>query len=514
MSNKSLLFCSIAFCLALYTQCVQLTEVPGLHFDEAWQGMFAHRILTEKGFWPTSAMNSYTSPVIHYLIALFYKIFGASLFTLRSFFVALNLSALLLFASFLWRMKERLAVAWFILLWALLPLSIHNHRFYIEMTGLFGFLLALYVWGLALWRRHPRLSNALLLISTLLGIYSHILFIVVPLATVFIAALNFPQELKSKRARLLASALFALTIPALIRMGVGLKKASPFALAIIIAAIAALAQNKRGWLGWQAIALKLPRPLFFLSIPFLIAFVFLMWNGFWPFAQATGYLELWWLPVNLVLFLIALRAELREKTQHPLWIGFLATFLISSILIFKQSPRYYMIPLILAMMWCSLRLARLKDMKVQCALALLFIAWNLFAFEKKYIQQFQLAGATTLEFKLGPFHDNARDFRPFQKAYRWVIANNCQDTLEWVEDDRFLFPVELLKLTAPKAQGKCPWKGYNFFFSHIPNYDTSLNGKRNEFNTPPPPEAPNVKFLAHFPEWGDLAFWARRQPLP
>src|SRR5690349_2384890 len=133
------LLLAAASALAFYTQLTRLTSVPGLHFDEAWQGLFAYRIAGEHGFFPVAAMNSYTSPMVHYPIAAAFKAFGPSLSTMRGFYAAMNLATLGLLAALLRRFGERRAAAWLALLWALLPLSVHDHRFYVEMTGFFGF---------------------------------------------------------------------------------------------------------------------------------------------------------------------------------------------------------------------------------------------------------------------------------------------------------------------------------------------------------------------------------------
>jgi hypothetical protein len=53
----------VMYLQALYQPYFQMSHVPGPHFDEAWQGLFINRILNEPGFFPTQAMNSYTTPV-------------------------------------------------------------------------------------------------------------------------------------------------------------------------------------------------------------------------------------------------------------------------------------------------------------------------------------------------------------------------------------------------------------------------------------------------------------------
>jgi hypothetical protein len=518
----------LAFAVAVYTQVAQLTSVPGLHFDEAWQGMYAYRIASETGFFPLSAMNSYTSPLIHYLLAGSFKLFGPSLLVMRGSFAAMNLLALTLIATLLWRARERVAMIWFTLFWGLLPLSVHIHRFYVEMTGFFSICLAVMLWGLFLWKSRPFVSALLLILAVLAGSYSHILFVASFAGAIYVGAQYYPSEFRSTRGRTLIAFIAFALVPLAVRMGIGLNKPLPFLLAaafLCFGIIALLAQTL--WEKLSRIAIRSNRWLVLACIPFLIGYVGLMWNGNWPYAQATGYLAWAWLPVNFVGFLILALRQLRliqdepeQGTRPPrekfiltptiFWHGFLVTFFVSSLLIFKQSPRYYTVPSILAMLWISLRLARAKHQNLVYSFALIFVSWNFWAFRANYLTRFNSLGPTTNEFHAAIYHDNSRDFRPFQKVMNWLTANNCQHILEWVEDDRFLFPYRFLQLTAPAAQGTCPWSKEQLFFSHIENYDEKVLEPRTEFNTAPPSYAPHVKLLAHFPEWGDLAVWIRK----
>ncbi|MEW6055420.1 MAG: hypothetical protein AB1540_02305 [Bdellovibrionota bacterium] len=513
---------AIAFFLAAYTQLWHFTTVPGLHFDEAWQGLYAHRIATEANFWPASAMNSYTTPVVHYFLALVFKVFSPTLEAMRGFYAAINLVTLGLIAALIARFRGSLAATWFTGLWALLPLSIHNHRFYVELTGFHGFCFALLLWGLALWKTRPRIAIVLIGSSVMLGAYSHVLFIATYLAALVVLPMFFEKEFKSPRVRLTIALIAFFLVPLTLRMGIGLKKPLPFLLAsvlfmlgFIVASASKLGLSRKIWDGWITHSKLFSKIAMLGAIPFLIAFVFLHWNGLWPYAQATGHLHKFWLPVNAILFLGLGLHSYRMRKKHDqsrlYWQFFLVNFFISSLLIFKQSPRYYMVSTLIAMAWVSIGLAQIKIRQAQAAIAVVFVAWNLFAFQKFYITQFEREGSTTLEFKLGPFHDNGRDFRPFQKVFAFMVEKNCQDNMRWVEDDRFLLPIEFLRLTAPPADPKgpqCPWPRENLFFSHIPNYDENFRGIRDDRNTPPP--VANVKFLAHFLEWGDLALWMRR----
>ena len=532
-SSRVLLICAFGILLAAYTQLIQLTAVPGLHFDEAWQGLFAHRINVDPDFFSLEAMNSYTSPLVHYMLAAAFKVFGPSLATMRGTYAFMNLTSLLLLAGLLWRLGERFAVAWFILLWALLPLSVHNHRFYVEVTGFHTLCLTVVLWGVALWRRRPNLSFALITLGVLTGVFAHILFISVFAGGIFVLARTFPGDFRSKRSQCLIATNALLLMPLALRMGLGLGKPLPFALAGVLLATAAWALATPRWLRfhrlwerWPRRAMRLSKIVFFCTLPFLVSFVALLWNGFWPYAQATGYMQLAWLPLNALIFIAFAYQQIRRPGQRTatraadarrepsvlapslIWGSFVACFLITSIIILKQTPRYYTLPMIFAMMWAAQRMARLQNLNTQFALAAGFVAWNLAMFHTAYLWRFEHEGSNTVEFRVAIFHDNGRDFRPFQKMYEWARTSGCLAAVPWVEDDRFKLPFDFLRLTSGPSVATCRWNTGDLFFSHIPNYDPKFSAERTDLNTPPPVE--NVKYLAHFTEWGDLAVWIRR----
>ncbi len=532
-SSRVLLICVLGAALAAYTQLVQLTAVPGLHFDEAWQGLLAHRIASEPGFFPSEAMNSYTSPLVHYVLAAAFKLFGPSLATMRGTYAAMNLSSLVLLATLLWRLGERMAVAWFILFWALLPLSVHNHRFYVEATGFHAVCLTLVMWGVALWRRRPVASFTLIVLGILAGVSAHILFLSIFAGGIFVLARTFPGDFRSRRSQWLIATVALLMMPLALRMGFGLKKVLPFALTGVLlgTAIWALAMPRwirfqHLWQRWPRRAMRLSKLVFICTLPFLVSFVALLWNGFWPYAQATGHMQLAWLPLNALLFIGFAVQQLRRPGQRAraraadapreasvlapscMWSCFVTCFLITSIIILKQSPRYYTLPAIFAMIWAAQRLARLPSIKLQLTLAFGLAAFNLAMFHTAYLWRFDNGGSNTVEFRVSVFHDNGRDFRPFQKMFEWARTTGCLAQVPWVEDDRFKLPFDFLRLTSGPTVGSCRWNTGDLFFSHIPNYDPGFSSERSDLNTPPPVE--NVKFLAHFTEWGDLAVWIRR----
>lgn len=494
----------VGLVLCAFTQFYKQLAVPGLHFDEAWQGLWANRIAFEPGFFPFSAMNSYTASVFHYVLAVPFKFFGTSLAVMRGAIGVINLVSCLLFVGLFFRFQKKIAAVWFVLLWALLPLSVHNHRFYIEMTSLFGLLYAMLCWGVALWKQKRALAKALIVSSVVLGVYAHVLFFGFFLGTLLACVWFSAEDFKSKSTKNFLALLLLLCVPQFTIMAVGTKKILPAVLVFLLcsgAFICAYAENF-----WHGILGKVRFSVYLVTLaskPFLVFYVFFLLNGCWSYAQVTGTLFSPYFSANLVLLLVVfflfmkkerflLRIKKKNSFEEFLFFVFLSAYVFGSILAYKQNARYAMVPTIAGMAWLSVALGTYLQRWAQVLLLAFFVAWNAYAFQAHYIQPFETRGAADNEFKVLFFHDNARDFRPFQKAYDWAYQQGCGDALTWVEDDRFLLPVNFLKMSQKsRITAKCPWKKGELFFSHLPQKSTDFE-------------------LVHTQkEWGDLAFFRR-----
>ncbi len=189
----------LIFALFIFLRSIDLFWLPGLHFDEAWQVMHAHRILSDADFWPSSAMNAYTWPVIHYILAGVYRFAGTSLQATRFFYLALNCASFLLLTravSRFWGIRTTFIAA---LLITTLPSVIHDHRFFIEMTGFFGFLSAVIVYLLSRPTRLTIKTAVLIAVLGAIGTHAHILFYFYMLAGAVVCFATFPT-LRSDRA--------------------------------------------------------------------------------------------------------------------------------------------------------------------------------------------------------------------------------------------------------------------------------------------------------------------------
>jgi hypothetical protein len=174
---------------------------------------------------------------------------------------------------------------------------------------------------------------------------------------------------------------------------------------------------------------------------------------------------------------------------------------ISSLMILKQSPRYYTVPATLLLIAVSIGLSRLNHTILALVITPIVI-WNLYLFQENYISRFQQHGAKDAEYRFLIFKDSPRDMRPFQKVFSWLDEQGCLNTLDGVENDRFLFPLKFFKvqknshqdITKSTAPSKvCPWKNSELAFRTIPTTQEGFPA--------------NLRLLAHHPTWGDLAIW-------
>lgn len=479
---------------AAFTQLSHLTAVPGFHFDEAWQGLYAWRIASEAGFWPLEAMNGYTSPVPHYFLAAVFQVFEPTLAALRGAFAALNFASLGIWVHILRARAGKGAAAWFAALWALLPLLVHQHRFYIEVTAFFAFCFSLSALGVHLWKRHPRTAMALVVAPTIAALASHILYAAPILAAAWVAA---AQNLR-KDPRVLKAFLPIAAAGLVVSLRAYLSLRKPSALAFV-AAFAALPIILH--FDWGAQARRLRPVLALAAVVYGVAYVLLFWNGPWPYSQVTGRNGGFWLPVNLAL--LAYAGHCARKARLPgaaalLGPFALASFVLCSVMVFKQTPRYYMVPTMALAAWAAVSLSSTRQKAAAKALALIFVCWNSYAFVARYLLPFQSRGATGAEFKsLVIFKDTARDFRPFQKVFAWLEEQGCGQVIRAVEDDRFLRPIEFLQLTAKDPAQRCPWSREQLIFRTVPENPKEWDAR--------------LRLLHREASWGDLGLWLSTQ---
>lgn len=490
--------------VASFAQFYHLNDIPGIHFDEAWQGVFAHRIAYEKGFYPLTAMSDYTWPIVHYFLAASFKFFGPTLGVMRLTIGIINIFSLVLTGALFVKIKRPHAALIFLMLGSILPLNVHLHRFYIETTFFFGLCFASILWGAYFHFKQKAYGTWLIAAAVLLGTLSHILFLSVYLA-LFIFTFSRKENLKSrallKTLGLLGVAFALMTM----HMGLALKKITPILMTAGLFSVSALCffpPNTFSFFGKKISAvLQSPKMLLLpcLALPFLFIFLFLQWNGFWPYAQATGQLEPRWIPLNLLVLLFCLGFHWKNAKHdfmlNQIFIFFIWVFAFTTALILKHAPKYFMVPSLLLCIYCALALERsfLKFPKWSAVLCVSFFLFNSFHFFQSYVLPFERGSTTSGEFRLWRFHDSARDFRPYQKAFTWLQSQGCTMQDLRILDARAQLPLEFLFLSTSVDQKistqNCPWSQGTLFFFSLPEYD---------FN--------RIQLIKSSPEWGDLAF--------
>lgn len=497
----TILFFGSCFAVAIFTQFYHKYSVPGLYFDESWQGLFAHRIATEPGFWPTQAMNAYTSPIVHYGLAAVFHYFGVGLESMRAAIGWLNLTSLAIFTYIVRQYFNKRSALWFMIFWSMLPMNVHAHRYYNEMTYFFLFCFALTCLGahqLAHCKnRYRPMFSFLITFATLAGIYSHILFIIVPISFSLLS-LRY-HWIREKPFRLTLAVIYIFTLPLLFRMYEDLKKTS--ILLLILALVSAIyfhLNRKFESLNYSRLFPKVSLTLLTITLPFFTGYILLFWNGFWPYAQVTGDVRSFFPPINIFYLAIPLYLRWRDRriSDESKFILYAAlfTYFLSTVFIFKQSPRYLTIPTLLLSLWCSIEIARTQDLLRHIIVLIIFLSLNGWAFFHRYIFPFDEIGSTRLEYRIGPYTDSSRDYRPFQKVGHWLYEKGCLHTIRGVEDDRFLSNLRFMQVSLPpKKDAICPWKRNELIFSSVPQRTADY------------PKTDELIYTQA--DWGDLGIW-------
>lgn len=488
---------------SVLTQFYALTQVPGLHFDEAWQGEFAFRFLHPDQSHigpeaPLAAMNSYTTPIIHSILAVAFKFFGPSLEVMRTTLATMNVLAL---AFCLWALAPtgigtQTVFAW---AWALLPLSVHDHRFYIEMTSLHGLCFAAFV-AFATRASSSRMRSVGLAIAFLIGCYSHVLFIAIGISALIFVSSRRPDLWSSRQFRISVARYSLLLLPLAVRMAIGTKKAMPVLLVVLLLALALVAwrASEKQWNLVGRLSAASARLIPFLAIPHLFFFSIYLMGGAWPYAQVTSRFSLALGLPNAALWILILAtatAKPRSEREADAVAFFYCVFLTTSVLMLNPAPRYYMMATISALFVMAFRIDALKP-RIAVATMAAFVAWNAFLFQFHYLKPFFDSGARVPEFRSWRFHDSARDFRPIQRVHQWLRANGCRYSSE-IEPTTFqiYLPLAFLALSEPDDSTSCRLDKKNLMIATLPENLTS--------------PMPGYHLYHSEAAWGDLAIWTR-----
>lgn len=434
-----------------FTHGYALNTWPGLHYDEAWAGLYAARIAAEPEFWPLSAMSPYTMPWAHYWAAIFFKWFGVSLEIFRTSQLVLVGLGMLLSAAALRREFGKKTATIFVWLVALVPLSILNHRFAIELTGWHVLMAGLFIWGLS--RRNIYVAA----LAVVFGVTAHVLFLALPLACVGVLLLKGYEFSKRDRYAIAGTALALLPFFLLVTLKIP-EHGKGMALCYLVAAIAAV------FLFAPTKIFKIPHLEWLVlvaSIPFVANLIFYS-EGHWLQTTISGVLPT---PITIagsVLVLIVFAACLcRERLElRGAFLFFVLTNLMLGAMMLKPAPRYYEIGLWTGMLLLAVAARNLRTAQlIACAAVLSGFCLTSLALNSDYAWHRDLSQNRPL--RLGPWKDNSVDFLPKQKLVQFLGLKGCSVSGIKGGDPRIITAMHFLSYGDwPVRNQQCPWPNY------------------------------------------------------
>ncbi|MEQ8191204.1 MAG: glycosyltransferase family 39 protein, partial [Candidatus Eremiobacterota bacterium] len=211
-----IIICILLIIISSAVRIILIDKLPmGLHGDEGWTGIDARKII-KNGYIPVyvdSAAGQPAGPL--YLTALFFKLFGTSIFTLRSSMACFGIATIPLFYIFLRLFFDKISSSLTALALSLSLYHIHYSRLAFMLISVpFTQLLSLIFYILGR-RKHNMLYIILSAVFTGLTIYTY------NTATVFIATIFLLITIDSgicKKHKIIFLLIFFITISPLIHL--------------------------------------------------------------------------------------------------------------------------------------------------------------------------------------------------------------------------------------------------------------------------------------------------------
>jgi hypothetical protein len=463
-----------------FTHCRDLARAGGLHYDEAWAGLFSHRIAREPDFWPIAAMSPYTSAWSHYVSAAFFKLFGTHLWVDRLsgvFLVALGVTGVCLALKSLRQPLAAALLPWII---AFFSAAVINHRFTIEINTFHVFCFGLLFWGFSQKytrqeRQLPRLfADGAIVSGALLGITSHILFLAPAFAGLIWAFLN-ETFLHDKRARWIAGVPIVLLMGFFLRIHLMIpEKDKSFALlflgllSLMGVVFPRLTSSVIRWA--RGVAWKPIRFAFFIAASIAGLFLLFFAEGSWAAAFFNGGQShpaaMLWPLLALGLCAIAGGQELFQQYQQDsrlkaglAW--FALSILLTAVIATKPAPRYFEIPLILLAIFFAYLLSMTLTstfFRKRLAIASILI-WTIggaLQLELNYFKPTRAESVPEQSFRFLFFRDNSGDTLLKQALVRTLAQSGCRFENIATDDIRVLDALRFLSLGDwPTLDGSC-----------------------------------------------------------
>lgn len=465
-----LLVWSCGLGLFLAGRVLWLGRVAGFHYDEAWAAWFAHRIESEKGFWPIQAMSPYTSAWSHYAGALLFHALGTSLQVYRMSGALLAAGGIAAISMALRRIGA--ARAGVLLPWVLafFPVLVMNERFCVEITTFHVFCFGLLCLGLAEARNAATparrlIADLMIALAVLLGITSHVLFIAPALA----AWLVFQPPMATFSRRLTFCGVCAILLAFFLRVHAQIPdKAKSLALLALTSAILLdclaphhvsqclrrIARSRPGHVATRTCLLGLAA----LSVPAFLLLLFLA-DGSWSSLFFTSSLRAPYLigsmaiaPVLALHLSRGMRAGRGPLVEPATLRWFQVTVVITALIAVKPAPRYFEIPLLMLGILLSLHFARLSRKGMATCLAVwsmtgsLQLGFNYFAPAKDGL-------IAERDFHFLFFRDGTSDTLQKQLLAAELARAGCAFVQVRGDDPRLIEPLRFLALGDWRAPG-------------------------------------------------------------
>jgi hypothetical protein len=436
---------ALGFAFLCTIHLVGLSEIPGLHFDEAWAMNYAHSLITAP--LTTEAMSPYTAPWAHYWAAGWMAMFGPSVFVFRLSQVALAMQGFLLTAFALRKRGQGTAAAYLFPVAALLPGLVLNGRFAIELNGLHVFCLGALFFGLCF--RRPWIAA----LAFLIGTTGHILFYGVGLGLVGAAIWSGRSFSKKERAAAMAAFLLMAAFFTKVWLAVPEKNKAIALVASGLSMAGLLAVKAERWKLWTLQIWSWIAGLGAAVFGFNALFFA---DGIWSLAITTGKQS--WKGVGIISLLLfapgfawLLWRGSKEMPRVLLRAGWL-TLIALGLMMLKPAPRYFEVVLVGFAVIASLSVSRFTP-----PLRALVLAAMLVHALPTYVPYFSEIPHEA-EFRFLFFKDSSRDFLSKQKLSAVLGGMGCGLSGIEMGDSRVFESLLAISLTDwPKADRACPW---------------------------------------------------------
>jgi hypothetical protein len=427
----------------------KIYSVPGFHFDEAWAANYAHKIAFTPGFWPLESQSAYTTPWTHYIGAIVFKLFGASLSVFRVGQIGMCVLGLLLLGLAVGKRFGPRVGAIFLWLVAFAPVLLLNHRFAIEMHGFQVLCYGLCAWGLVSG------ASIFLWLGLFFGLTSHILFLGPALAFFGVLVLRgYRFGLNEKRS---LTILCAALIPFFLYTATHLEKPwKGIALLLLDAIVLTWAwknvQLPVRWREW------IIRALPWLALPMLASVAFFslgLWTPLTQFGQIINIpaliLAMCCNAFILCFFYFRFTRNTRDLSDDL----FLLQTLVLGLIMHKFAPRYFETSFLLAAIIAARYFAQSFPPRILFAFFCIYISTQSWHLWTNYFHN----TAQERETKFLLWRDSSRDFLSKQNLVQYFQEKGCSLSDISSGDARVLEALRFLAISDWRlAEGqRCHW---------------------------------------------------------